>query len=149
MNYTQLSCSFTRRSASTNCPVSVKNDQVNSDFTGQHVNVLDVDLEVGIGIFGEQGEAGWPTADLEFYVHLIEQVPIHGKQVKDGSYKSSVVEVLIQFDLSNNPLLRPAGSDTPGESLSSIPGFVSERSVHPGGNSAACKYRPCKGCNCC
>ena len=66
--------------------MSVKDIRVYSDFSGQHVNVLDIDFEVGTGIFGDQGEADGASVDFEFYVHLIEQVPIHGKQVvKDGS----------------------------------------------------------------
>lgn len=47
-----------------NCGVTVKNCRIDSDFPGQYVNVLDVDLEKDTGIFGEQGEACWASVVL-------------------------------------------------------------------------------------
>ena len=57
--------------------MSIKDCRVNSDFSGQYVNVFYINLEVGTGILSEQSKGDWISVDFEFYVHLVEQVPIH------------------------------------------------------------------------
>ena len=57
--------------------MSIKDCRVHPDFSGQYVNVLYIDFEIVTGIFSEQSKGDWISVDFKFYVHLVEQVPIH------------------------------------------------------------------------